>query len=355
VTAVQEPLVDHAATTEVPRVTVVVVVYGDEPVLPDCLDAIAGSVGVTTEIVLVENGGSEDVIAEYEQRDDVAVVRPGRNTGFAEGCNLGARAGTAPFVALVNPDAVVAPDALAALVAVADRPEVGIATASIRLADRPELLNSAGTELTFLGLSWAGHFEEPAASFDDEMLVAAASGAGMVCTRAHWESLDGLVDEFFAYFEDAEFSIRTWQRDLHVVYVPSAVITHRYEFSRNTGKFFLLERNRLVTTLTCFESRHLTVIAPLLVVMELALLALAAKDGWLSEKLRAHRWLLSKRRWICERRALVQSQRVATPRAFVDLLSTSLTPGNLRDVHPPRWVERVVAGYWMVARRIARL
>lgn len=350
-----EPAAESSPPTGEPRVTVVVVVYGDEPVLPSCLEAIEGSKGVDPEIIVVENGGSEAIIAEFERRGEVTVVRPGRNSGFAEGCNLGVRAGSAPFVALVNPDAVVAPDALALLVEMAARPGVGIATASIRLADRPDLLNSAGTELTFLGLSWAGHFEEPAADQDLEMLVAAASGAGMACTRAHWEALDGLVDEFFAYFEDAEFSIRTWHCGLSVVYVPGAVITHRYEFSRNPGKFFLLERNRLVTTLTCFEGRHLAVIAPLLAAMEIGLLALAAKDGWLREKLRAHRWLIANRRWIRRRRALVQSQCTETPAAFVDLLSTSLAPGNLRDVHPPRWVEQFVTGYWMIARHLARL
>lgn len=338
-----------------PAVTVVVVVYGDEPVLPDCLDAILASTGVDVELVVVENGGSEATIAEYEARGRVRVVRPGRNSGFAEGCNLGVQAGSSPFVALVNPDAVVASDALHHLIAVASREDVGIATASVRLADRPELLNSAGTELTFLGLSWAGHFEEPAAAFTDERFVAAASGAGMVCTRTHWEALGGLVDEFFAYFEDAEFSIRTWQHDRSVVYVPAAVITHRYEFSRNPEKFFLLERNRLVTTLTCFDARHLAVIAPLLLVMELALFALAAKDGWASQKVRALRWMVGHRRWVRSRRRAVQASRIVTPPAFYDLLSSSLTPGNLRDVHPPRWVGALTTGYWMIARRVAGL
>lgn len=345
----------QASELEVPDVTVVVVVFGEEPQLVPCIEAIRASVGVRTEIVMVENGGSEPVIAALEAQGDITVVRPFRNTGFAEGCNLGVAAGSADYVALINPDAVVDPDAIANLVAVAARPGVGIATASVRLADRPELLNSAGTEITFMGLSWAGHFEEPAAGFPSEFTVAAASGAGMVCERTLWNDLGGLVDDYFAYFEDAEFSIRTWQRGLDVTYVPGAIVVHHYRFSKNTGKFFLLERNRIATAFTCFETRHLVAIAPLFVVMELALIALAVRGGWIKEKMRAYWWLMRHLGWLRSRRSQVQRERSASMRPFYDLLSTSLTPGNLPDVHQPRIVERSVAMYWHVVRRLARL
>lgn len=338
-----------------PCVTVVVVVFGEEPQLVPCIEAIRASTGVRTEIVMVENGGSEATIADLEQGGDITVVRPFRNTGFAEGCNLGAAAGTAEFISLINPDAVVHPDAIARLVAVASRPEVGIATASVRLADRPELLNSAGTEITFMGLSWSGHFEEPADEYPSEFTVAAASGAGMACRRTLWDRLDGLVDEYFAYFEDSEFSIRVWQQGLNVTYVPGAIVLHHYEFSKNTGKFYLLERNRLATAFTCFETRHLVAIAPMYLVMELALIALAARGGWISEKMRAYGWLLRNLGWLRRRRALVQEARSASMGPFYELLSTSLTPGNLPGTHPPRFVERSVAAYWHVVRRLVGL
>ena len=345
----------NASQLENPCVTVVVVVFGEEPQLVPCITAIRESVGVRTEIVMVENGGSESTIAALEQQGDITVVRPFRNTGFAEGCNLGAAVGNSEYIALINPDALVHRDALANLVAVASRSEVGIATASVRLADRPELLNSAGTEITFMGLSWAGHFEEPAIEFTSEFPVAAASGAGMVCERTLWNDLGGLVEQYFAYFEDAEFSVRVWQHGLNVTYVPDAIVLHHYKFSKNTNKFFLLERNRIATAFTCFEARHLVAIAPLYLVMELALIALAIRGGWIKEKMRAYWWILRHLRWLRRRRSHVQHQRNASMRPFYDLLSTSLTPGNLPDVHQPRFVERSVAAYWHIVRRIARL
>lgn len=336
-----------------PDICAVIVVYGEEPWLERSVRAVLDSEGVSVEVVLVENGGSESTIVELELLDRVRVVRPGRNTGFAEGCNLGVSLASAAVIALINPDAIAEPRALAALGGMALRPDVGIASASLRLASAPDRMNSAGNDINFLGLSWAGHFDEPAASFPDVVDVASASGAAMACTKELWDELGGLEDAYFAYFEDTEFSIRCWQRGLRVVFVPEAVVVHRYEFSRNPEKYFLLERNRLITTLTCFDTRHLLGIAPLLAVMELALIALAAKEHWLPQKLRAYRAVLQDRRRILRRRATVMAARNAPPNRFHDLLATHLSPGNLPGVRPPAIIEHALALYWRAVRRIA--
>ncbi len=333
------------------HVSVVVVVYGEEPWLERCVASLLASENVIADVVLVENGGSEAVIADLERGDRIQVVRPGRNTGFAEGCNIGVAQSHGDLIALINPDAIVEPDTLRLLCAAAQDPLVGIATGSIRLADQPDNLNSAGTVITVTGLSWSSHFGEPAHVIDTQIQVAGASGAGLVLRRSLWEEFGGFNESFFAYYEDAEISIRTHRKGLKVLYVPEAVVIHRYEFSRNSAKFFLLERNRAVTTLTCFSARHLVAIAPLLVVMELGLVALSIRHGWFSEKMRSYWWILRNMGNIRERRSLVQALATAPESDFLDLLSTSLTPGNLTEVHPPKFVEKLLAAYWVLARR----
>lgn len=337
---------------ERPSVTVVVVVYGEEPLLENCINAITGSVGIIPEVVIVENGGSEEIIATLEVRHRLRVIRPGRNTGFAEGCNLGVSAGSVSFVALVNPDAIVEPTALRELVRGANHPDGRVVTASIRLAHRPEIINSSGTEITFLGLSWAAHFGEVALSGDAPRFVAGANGGALACRRSTWDTLGGLCSEMFVYYEDADFSIRAWHRGIPVVFIPSAVTLHAYEFSKNKGKFFFLERNRLMSVLTCFELKHLLVTLPMHVVIECGLIAFATREGWLGEKLRAYRWVLANLQWIRHRRTALQQVRVADMGAFYDVLSTGMFPGNLPSAHPPMIVNRIMAGYWNIARRI---
>lgn len=332
--------------------TVVVVVYGEEPWLERSIEAILGSVDVEVELVLVENGGSESVIADAESDARVRVVRPGHNTGFAVGCNLGVAAGTAPMVALVNPDAIVEPDALRLLCATASEPGIGLATASIRLADRPDRLNCAGNLVTVTGISWADHFGAPADHFPERFDVVGASGAGLAIRRSLWDELGGFNEWFFAYWEDTELSIRAIQRGWRVVYEPGAVIVHRYAFSRNPSKFFLLERNRSVTALTCFSKRHLLAIAPLSLAIEAGLVLMAIRQHWLEEKMRAWRWLWTHRRDIATRRREVQAVWTGDEAVLLDLLSTSMSPRNMDDGDaPPAFLGRVVDVYWRGARR----
>jgi GT2 family glycosyltransferase len=328
------------------------VAYGPDPWLGRSVQAVLDSSGVEADVVLVDNGGTQGAVDALEGRSGVTVVRPGGNVGFARGCNLGVAASTAPLVALVNPDAIVEPDALAELAAVAERAEVGLATASVRLADRPDRLNSAGNDIHFLGVSWSGRFDEPAADHDRQEPVTAASGAGMAARREVWDELGGLEEELFAYYEDADLSLRCWQRGWQVIYVPTAVVVHRYEFSRNQVKFRLLERNRLTMVLTEFGPRHLALVAPALAVLEVGMIGYAAADGWLGAKLSAYRWLWTHRRWLRQRRRRLQAARVVPEHELTWLFADHLQPGNLP---PPRALvplDRVLRAYWRLVRRL---
>lgn len=334
------------------RVSAIVVAYGDEPCLEPGVHALLDSPGVLVEVVLVDNGCTDGAVERLDGTDGLTVVRPRRNLGFAGGCNAGAAVATGEVVVLVNPDAIVAPEALAALAGVATRPGVGIATASIRLADRPDLLNSAGNDIHFTGMSWSGHFEEPADRHTVERDVIAASGAGMALRKDLWDELGGFDEAFFAYYEDADLSLRCWIRGLRVVFVPEAVVEHRYEFSRNPEKYFLLERNRAVMVWSCWSTRMLVVTAPALALLELTTLAMSIAQGWQGQKLRAWRWLWANRRAVARRRREVQASRVLPDRALAPMLATRLDPGNLP---PPAWsrpFDRALSAWWGLARRL---
>ena len=75
---------------------------------------------------------------------------------------------------------------------------------------------------------------------------------------------------------------------------------HHYEFSRNTEKFYLLERNRLLLVMTLFERRTLLALAPALVLLEVAMLGLALRHGWARQKLRGWWWLMRHASWVRE-------------------------------------------------------
>lgn len=105
------------------RVGVVVVHYGTDELTLRCLRALRDDDrSPDRRIVLVDNGPGAGVADRVRgELPDVTVVVPGRNTGFAGGCNRGIAAlADVELVALVNSDALVPPGWLTPLVAVLD-------------------------------------------------------------------------------------------------------------------------------------------------------------------------------------------------------------------------------------------
>ena len=89
------------------NVTAVVLAYGEEPWLGDCLAAV---VQQADEVVIVDNGSAHpELIASWEQRPGVVVVRPECDLGYSGGCNAGAQVASGETLAFVNSDAIVQP------------------------------------------------------------------------------------------------------------------------------------------------------------------------------------------------------------------------------------------------------
>src|SRR5947209_5022207 len=155
----------------------------------------------------------------------------------------------------------------------------------------------------------------------------------------------------FVNHEDTDLSVRCWQQGLTVVYVPEAVVVHRYEFSRNTRKLYLVERNRLLNLLTLWQRRTLLVLLPVLAGFEVAMLALATRQGWLGAKVDGYRWLWRHRREVVARRQRVQSVRTVPDRDLTWLLTPRITAANYALPPGAAAGNAALAAYWGGVRR----
>jgi hypothetical protein len=134
--------------------------------------------------------------------------------------------------------------------------------------------------------------------------------------------------------------------------VPSAVVCHRYEFSRHHQKLYLAERNRLLLVSTCFGRRMLLLLAPALVAVEVAMTATAVAQGWGRQKVAGWRWLVHHRRAVGARRREVQAHRTVSDRELAHRFAERLDPGN---APPPAWAkpfDRLLRQYWRIARKL---
>jgi GT2 family glycosyltransferase len=331
-------------------VQIVVLAFGAEPYLSDCVSSVLASVDATgrplpLRVVLVDNG-ARAAVAALPADPRMQVLIPETNMGFAGGCNLATEGSDADHFVFVNSDAIVAPDAVHRLCLALEDEITGLVSGGIRLADRPELMNSVGNPVHYLGLVWAGGYGEPASAHSTATEVASISGAFFASRATTWRALGGFDERYFAYHEDTDLSLRAWQSGYRVRYLPDAVALHHYEFSRTPSKQFLLERNRWITLLTVFPRTVLLAVAAPLALFEFAILALSAGQGWLPDKVRSYRWLLRNRGYLRARRRQVRSANQLSDAQFATLLTARIEPGMLGPVPGVTVLNAALAAYW---------
>lgn len=327
-------------------VSAIICAYGDQPFLARSVERLLASTGVSVEVIVVDNG-SPDVASVA----GATIVSPGYNTGFAGGCNLGARAATASTLVFVNSDALVDEHCLTRLHSAAR--EGDLVGATVLLAEEPEVVNSWGNPVHVLGFSWAGGYGHPASEVVGGE-VASVSGAVFAVRRDAYLRLGGMDETYFTYGEDVDISLRAWLAGMRVRVLPDAVAWHHYDFSRNPGKMYLLERNRLITVLTTYRGRTLLALAPLLVAAEAALALRSAQDGWLSKKTAGWRWIATHRRYVRSRRNRLQGTRRLGDDVLLQHLTADLDPPARFGLAVPEPYRRLIAGYWRsIGTRIA--
>jgi GT2 family glycosyltransferase len=326
------------------RASAIVLAHGAEPTLEQCVAALVAD--GAEDVVVVDNDAAPGPVAAVRGMPGVRVLSAGRNLGYAGGCNYAASHATGDVLVFVNSDAQVLPGALAALVRRVAEPEVGLASASIRLADDPEILNTAGNPVHYLMFSWVGGLGERAALHAQVTEVASVTGVTFAVRREVWDALGGFDADYVAYCEDVYLSLRAWQAGYRVVHEPDAVVLHHYDFARNAAKFYLLERNRLMNLVLLPERRTRRLVALPALVVEGGVLLVAVRDGWARDKVDGWRWLVRHRRSLADRRRGIQQARTVPDRELAWLLRGALDPPAGLGPAVPAPVSRALARYW---------
>jgi GT2 family glycosyltransferase len=239
-----------------PTVTVVVPTLAADESLDACLASLQRQTYSDFEVIVVDNSGRGAVQA----RERIRVITNDRNVGFGAAVNQAVRESQAPLVAVLNDDAAAHPLWLEALVAAIDpRADVGMCASQVRHAGNGSL-DSAGMLLCRDGSSkQRGHREQPAAyGRKEEALL--PSGSAALYRREMLDEI-GLFDEsFFLYCEDTDLGLRARWAGWECLYVPDAVVEHRYSHSAGKAsalKAYYVERNRLFVIFKNFPALDL--------------------------------------------------------------------------------------------------
>lgn len=238
--------------TKQPHVSIVLVNWNGLDDTLHCLRSLRGLDYPDFDVVVVDNGSTDgSVDAIRSAASEVQVLEAGGNLGFAGGCNCGIsdslrRAGD--YVWLLNPDTVVEPGALKAIVqgAQAD-PAIAIVGSVIRSINAPE-------EILAWGGGRVGMLSGRIAHGTGPGRIDYITGASMLVRVSVLREV-GLFDErFFMYAEDADLCLRARRAGYRIAVAEESVVYHR-ESASLPGKN--ATRDRLHSeSLTRFFRKH---------------------------------------------------------------------------------------------------
>lgn len=233
-------------------VGVVVVNWNGGALLDACLEGLDGQ--GAGRVLVVDNGSDAEEVRRIAERDGVSLLPLGTNRGFAPASNAGAaeaRLEAFPYLSFVNNDAILEPGYLAACVAALEA-DPGLA------AVQGAILDAGGTLVDGLGIGWNGRFEAvqlarggaPPERDATPFPVPGVSGTAPVFRRSAFEAAGGFAGSFFAWYEDADLSLRLLRAGGRFACVPAARARHEGSATGRRApelKWRLLLRNRART------------------------------------------------------------------------------------------------------------
>jgi GT2 family glycosyltransferase len=219
-----------------PTVSIGLVTWNSEAHLPACLEAIARQRYTNRELILVDNASDDQSInLVVRGHPEAHVIRNTENKGFCRAHNQAIGASKGAYYLPLNPDVIMQPEYIGALVsALEGRSDYGSAAGKLlqptEINQTPRL-DSSGLFMDRRRRQYLrGHGEADTGQFDRAEEVFGVDGAAPLYRREMLEDvrIDGQYfdENFFIHKEDVDLAWRARLLGWRCWYTPEAVAIH---------------------------------------------------------------------------------------------------------------------------------
>lgn len=233
--------------------SVLLITHNSAAVLPSCLEHLRRAVETIPHEVIVVDNASADATLTVVARvcPEARLIINTTNRGYAAAVNQAAETAAGEFLLLLNPDAYLDTDAVAALLAVARAERrAGLVAARLRFPDgrfQPNcrrlpsvgnLLWSRGSLLARMGERWFGRRSHvyTLPDYDQVTIVPAAAATVALIRRDTFARVDGFDERFFLFMEDTDLCARLQEAGYVNLFVPQAGAVHVWGRGAAGGK-----------------------------------------------------------------------------------------------------------------------
>ena len=233
------------------KISVVIVNYNVKYYVGQCIDSVRRALqGIDSEIIVVDNHSRDGSVDYLSKIEGVRIIESGHNLGFSKANNIAIRQSTAEYVLMLNPDTIVAEDAIRMIIDFADsHPQAG--GIGVRMHNdwgttaresRRGLPSPMTSFYKMIGLSKRlpqhrkyGRYYMGWLPWDSPSRIEVVSGACFLVRRKALDEV-GLMDEdYFMYGEDIDLSYRLLKGGWENWFVPADIIHYKGESTQKTS------------------------------------------------------------------------------------------------------------------------
>ncbi len=245
-----------------PLISIIIVTYNSSSTIAACLKSLLSqsSDGKDIEVIIVDNASTDTtrktISADFPQ---VTLIENKTNVGFAAAVNQGAAAAKGAHFLLLNPDTLMQNTFIRRL---ADflHGNHQAAVAGCNLVDRegkhqPSCWKKPTLSMLLLETFLPCKVSLPLVTDNPPLLseVKMVSGACMAIKRDVFERVGGFDEQFFIYYEDADFCFRARKAGYKVFFNPAISVFHEVGGSSADQTMMFLH---LYQSKTSFFEKH---------------------------------------------------------------------------------------------------
>ena len=242
-----------------PKVAVVILNWNGIKYLRDFLPSVLASTYPNLDIVVGDNGSSDDSLGFLRSRyPSIRIIENKENYGFTGGYNRVLAQVEADYYILLNSDVEVEPNWIQPVIELMES-DVQIAAAAPKIKsfhqkDHFEHAGAAGGFIDKFGYPFCRgrifyEIEEDKGQYEQAGEVFWATGAAMFIKKRCWDLAGGFDETFFAHMEEIDICWRLKNMGYKVMYCPQSVVYHvggGTLNSENPFKTYLNFRNNLL-------------------------------------------------------------------------------------------------------------
>lgn len=214
-----------------PEISVLIPAYNGAHWLPETLGRLSAAAGgVSFEAIVIDNASSDGTASAARTAPATRLLSNTRNLGFSRAVNQAAKASHGETLALINQDLYLEPGSLKAMHEfLSSKPAIaGGALVFANGSPQP----SFGPFPTLFGTLWRLLLPRGMRKYDlrsapnGVRLTDWMTGAFLAFPRALFDKIGGFDEDFFMYYEDADFCLRARRAGFPSYFLPSAKAVH---------------------------------------------------------------------------------------------------------------------------------